>query len=204
MKKSLLLVLFTILVVSCDNQEKRIARVIEEEMNLTLDDFGSYSPVAFDVEESTLSPLQNYEIIEMGRKYLKATTDTPILKEKETDAYWSFIKARQPNTRKRYSKARTKYHDEYIKAKSITKELMDSIPAKAKSILPEPVYLVKHKYRCRNSKGIVTLHDETFVIDSSCSRIIYREDNKDTSLQAVKDALAALIPYSDAHEERQE
>lgn len=165
MKRDIFIILLSLLVVSCINEEQKMQKVVREYLYNTLDDYKSYEPISFSPSDSCYSDW----------------TMDPLLPKIESD-YKAMSRIVDSLTIERNKKAARGY--------SIDDMLEDinlffiasyytnvSYPSKKDSIKNHFVsefigYGINHVFRSKNRLGGTQRHNLQFIIDSSKTTVI--------------------------------
>lgn len=189
MKKRILpIVLTSLILFGCGvNTEKKIEKMVNEEVKKTLYIPDSYDPVE-TIIDSAFSPYDNpsfldkmMQLVELGSELEKI--EFQLKQAKSSMALWGDQNYGYYNSfeRNEYEEAKEKY-EKALEKQSLYKSKGESIANEIKEIVEDGYYFVgykvTHRYRAKNNAGQTIMADKVLILDKEATKVVANYDSE--------------------------
>lgn len=157
MKKIIQLLAIFVLLASCNSQEKRTKKLINENMRTTLNDYKSYEPIEYGELEPTKT---KFEQTADGK-----AIDLEILAHLQKNNEYLDMGINSVGMAKFYM-------DLAEKEMKIADNLSYKRDQKARAYKGEDCWSLTHIFRAKNAGGIYGIHNSTYYFDKEITKII--------------------------------
>ena len=189
MKKTLYIIAaIGILLCACNSKEKKAEAVIREHLSKTLYDFESYEPIETTVTKAKSSIFTDTTIWNLGsalayamQENIKIVEETLEMKEKMD--IWEPTSYSSSYTWQQYHKYKNNWENAALQSlqmnkicESLISEIKDSISNI--DTTKDVGWEVKHRFRCKNKKGIADIGEYRYVLDDGFKQILIEDSDR--------------------------
>ena len=183
MKKIIFLMISVLIIAGCQSREKKVSKLVKQEMFKTLYDFESYEPIETKTD-SAFSSIYADSTIRMHAYIARFLLDdieenlSKIKDDQSTMEIWG--DSYTSLSRRKYNEA---YNDYKTRMERVNKAFervnvrMDSIRILSKDFKQEFIgWRATHKFRCKTKGGNFDLGNYAYTFDKEIKTIINKED----------------------------
>lgn len=204
MKKCIFFILISLIMLSCQSNEKKVINLIENELSKTLYDIDSYSPIETIVVKAKQTIYNDtsvwsyadtmFFLYNRGKKMQKEADEA-----KENMYIWGPPTAYSSLYSDRKYKT---YKEEYDRKKNALELNLDLLKIMAETFNDTIQTLdnnkiigweATHKFRCKTKGGYSTICNCRYVIDEKIENILIFEDLDDDESQEKRNLIEAII-----------
>lgn len=186
-QRLLLLTLATLIFVGCGaSKEKKIEKLVNEEVKKSLYIPNSYDPVE-TIVDSAFSPYDNPEFLDKMMQLVELSTelekiDIQLKHAKSSMAIWGDHSYGHYSSfnRNEYEEAKEEY-EKALSQQSLFQSKGESIGNEIREIVEEGNYFVgfkvTHRYRAKNNSGQTMMADRVLIIDKEATKVVANYDS---------------------------
>lgn len=206
MKKIILLLFITALMLSCRSKEDKALALIDKDMFRTLFDYSSYEPIETKVDSAFTSIYRDPLIKEQAVRAIALFELHEEIMDKVNEAF-RYAKIYEGNyyLRSEFNKYIAEANSELENARVNLEKLKmvnNSIVSLVKDFVPIFIgWEVRHRFRCKNRGGNFLIGDYLYIIDEKFKEIIYRENLDDEDIQKIRECIDDAIENEEENDD---
>ena len=200
MKKLSILLLLSLIIISCTSNEEKAEKLIKKEFYKTLYDFESYSPIETTVIEAKQSVYTDSAFFKLAQSItvgyiLSYEYANKAIEANEQKDIWGkpsrYSSLYSDNKYYKYKQESDEYIEKCLASWLTVKELEKNLKDTLQTIISDKVvgWEVTHKFRCRTKGGHASIGNYRFVMDKDFKNIILHEDMDDEHSKKMREVI---------------